>query len=255
METLYAEPIPVETVSECKFYHAIDLPRSGSQNGDWDLRGKFDKYIGSVPLSGKTVLDVGTASGFLTFEAEKRGARVVSVDAISPKVWDRIAIRQSSYATNRARWEDANGQYMAALKRSYWLAHREFNSNAKAYYGNIYELPAELGQYDVVIVGQILVHLSNVIQALTSVADRCADTLVIAEGMIDNNQPISRFLARADAPDNNASFWHHSTGLYRELMACLGFRLQSKSDDNYQCNVIGWDKKIKITTMVFQRTR
>jgi hypothetical protein len=32
------------------------------------------------------VLDVGTASGFLSFEAEKRGAEVVSFDSASPKM-------------------------------------------------------------------------------------------------------------------------------------------------------------------------
>lgn len=254
MEPLFADPLPVESLSECRFYHSIDLPRSGAQKGDWDLRGKFDKYTGNVPLSGKTVLDVGTASGFLTFEAEKRGAQMVSVDAISPKVWDRIEIRNSSYVTNRARWEDANGQYMAALKRSYWLAHREFDSKAKVCYGNVYDLPSELGQYDVVIVGQILVHLSNVIQALTSVANRCAGTLVIAEGMVDDNRSVSYFLAKANAPENNASFWHHSTGLYRELLACLGFTLRSNRTAKYRCNVPGWAQDIDITTLVFQRT-
>ena len=255
MEKLYIEPISVEGAAECRFYHSLDLPQSGKQTGDWDLRGKFDNYVSNVPLAGKTVLDVGTASGFLTFEAEKRGGQVVSVDAISPAVWDRVPTLASLYVKNHALWERSNSQYMTALKNSYWLAHREFNSKARVYYGNIYDLPSELGQFDVVMVGQILVHLSNVIQALTSVASRCGDTLVIAEGMIDNDQPMSHFLSRANEPESNASFWHHSTGLYREVMACLGFKLQSKSADNYKCNVMRWRRSVKITTLVFRRER
>ena len=252
-DSLYAEPIPVQDVSECRFYHSLDLPNSGSQRGDWDLRGKFDPYVGNISLAGKTVLDVGTASGFLTFEAEKRGAQVVSVDAISASVWDRIPIRGSVYAKNRDQWEIGANRMLEAYKKSYWLAHHEFNSKAQVHYGNVYSLPAELGQFDVVIIGQILVHLSNVIQALVSASSRCADTLVIAEGMVQDDQPISRFLARADAPEGNASFWHHSTGLYQQLMECLDFGLQSSTTAKYHCNAPGWANEIDITTLIFQR--
>ena len=78
-------PNCLPALQECVFYHSIDLPGIGSVKGEWDLRGKFDEYIGSIDVSGKTVLDVGTASGFLTFEAEKRGATVFSFDADGPE--------------------------------------------------------------------------------------------------------------------------------------------------------------------------
>lgn len=63
----------------------MDLPGLGtvSHPGSWDLRGRFDEYVGHTRLSGKTLIDVGTASGFLTFEAEKRGAIVTSFDVPS----------------------------------------------------------------------------------------------------------------------------------------------------------------------------
>ena len=63
----------VRHVDDCFFYHTLDLPGIGLVEGQWDLRGRFDDYIGDVDLRDKTVLDVGTANGFLTFEAEKRG--------------------------------------------------------------------------------------------------------------------------------------------------------------------------------------
>jgi 2-polyprenyl-3-methyl-5-hydroxy-6-metoxy-1,4-benzoquinol methylase len=59
----------------------MDLPGFGSVIGQWDLRGRFDNYTGRVPLAGRTVVDVGTASGFLSFDAEKRGALVTGFDA------------------------------------------------------------------------------------------------------------------------------------------------------------------------------
>src|SRR6266404_270300 len=76
----YAGPMHVADIRECYFYHVMDLPHVGTVGGAWDLRGRFDEYIGHADLAGKSVLDVGTAAGFLTFEAEKRGARVVSFD-------------------------------------------------------------------------------------------------------------------------------------------------------------------------------
>ena len=252
-DELYAEPIPVESPSECRFYHTLDLPISGSQQGQWDLRGRFDEYVGGIQFAGKTVLDVGTASGFLTFEAEKRGGSVVSADALDARAWERIPIKGSLYAEDYPKWLSSNNEGLTRTKKSYWLAYREFNSNAKVYYGNAYALPPELGQFDIVIVGQILVHLQDVVRALASAANRCANTLVIAEGMIHDDKPMSKLLLHANAPERNASYWHHSTGLYRELMACYGFSLRSNTIAKYRCNAPGWADQINITTLVFQR--
>jgi hypothetical protein len=252
-DALYAEPIPVRSPAECQFYHAMDLPQSGVQEGRWDLRGRFDEYTGGVNFAGKTVLDIGTASGFLTFEAEKRGGSVVSVDGLDASIWERMPIPESLYVTDHTQWLNTSDEQLIRWKKSYWLAHREFNSKAKVHYGNAYALPAELGQFDVVMVGQILVHLPDLVRALTSAADRCADTLVIAEGMVQDEQPVSHFLTRRSAPENNFSFWHHSTGLYQQLMECLDFGLQSNTTAKYRCNVVGWADQIDITTLVFQR--
>jgi len=40
----------------------------------WDLRGQFEGYTGRVDVRGKRFLEIGAASGFVSFEAEKRGA-------------------------------------------------------------------------------------------------------------------------------------------------------------------------------------
>src|SRR4051812_37484330 len=76
----YETPQPVAGVGDCWFYHVMDLPGAGKVGGQWDLRGQVDEYLGGFDFRGKRVLDVGAASGFLTFEMEKRGADVVSFD-------------------------------------------------------------------------------------------------------------------------------------------------------------------------------
>jgi len=52
---------PIPAIEDCRFYHAMDLPQLGFVQGAWDLRGRFDEYIGGVGLKDRSVLDVGTA--------------------------------------------------------------------------------------------------------------------------------------------------------------------------------------------------
>jgi len=252
-DLVYAQPIAVRGPEECLFYHALDLPSFGAVEGHWDLRGRFDEYVGYTDLRDKTVLDVGTASGFLSFEAERRGATVVSVDADSAERWNRLPFRQSLMQRDHAAWLSMADTYLSRIKKSYWLARREFGSSSRVYYGDANNLPAELGVFDVVVVGQILVHLRDVILALSSVTARCKGTLIIAEGMIDEDRPYSQFLGRASNPDYDYGFWHHSTGLYRELMAILGFRLSGRRVARYRCNVLDAPNGVEITTLVFDR--
>ena len=52
----FQEPRDVHGLEDCYFYHTLDLPGYGHVQGEWDLRGRFDDYIGGVDLRGKTVL-------------------------------------------------------------------------------------------------------------------------------------------------------------------------------------------------------
>ena len=62
-------------LSECDFYHSMDFPDGNSVDGVWDLRDRFASYTGNFSFENKSVIDVGTASGFLAFEAEKKAVR------------------------------------------------------------------------------------------------------------------------------------------------------------------------------------
>ena len=75
-----ATPWPIPEKRYCKFYHSMDFPDGDTVTGHWDIRGRFDQYIGRYPISGKSVLDVGTASGFCAFSAESAGATVTGTD-------------------------------------------------------------------------------------------------------------------------------------------------------------------------------
>ena len=154
-EKIFATPRKVEDVADCYFYHTMELPGRGVIEGrDWDLRGRVDEYLGNVDFAGQRVLEIGPASGFLTFEMEKRGADVISVEVTDEHGWDFVPYPD-------ARLEEVFGPrriVMQQLKNSYWFSHAALQSKAKVYYGDAYNLPAALGEFDIAVMGSVLLH-------------------------------------------------------------------------------------------------
>jgi SAM-dependent methyltransferase len=249
----YGAPRYVNDASECFFYHTMDLPGIGTVTGQWDLRGRTKDYLAGIPLKGRRVLDVGAASGFLSFEMEKAGGEVVSFDADMADRISYLPLQNSLYVTDRARWKEYMNRYLERMKNSYWLAHRLYQSKDKVYYGDIYDLPERLGMFDVAVIGQILVHLRDPITALASIGRRCGDTLVVVEGMTESNDC---FMSLQGTTENERaySWWHLSTGLYREVMKMIGFEVQAITENKYLCNVGDSSVLTPVKTLIARRT-
>ena len=149
-EQIFATPRKVEDVADCYFYHTMELPGRGVIEGrDWDLRGRVDQYLGNIDFAGQRVLEVGPASGFLAFEMEKRGADVISVEVTDEHGWDFVPYPD-------ARLEEVFGPrriVMQQLKNSYWFSHTALQSKARVYYGDAYNLPTALGEFDIAVMG------------------------------------------------------------------------------------------------------
>jgi SAM-dependent methyltransferase len=224
--SLLASPRHVAGPDDCFFYHTMDLPGLGEVRGHWDLRGRFNEYISGVDLSGKSVIDVGTATGFLSFEAEKsRATRVLSFDIANARQQMFLPFKDKLYSRDPARWAEEYGAEIERWKNAYWLCHRLLDSKADVYYGNIYELPQALGQFEVAIVGSILEHLSDQITALAAIARLTKETIVIVSPLLATEDRIARFGALADHPENDFTWWIYSEGVYREVFKMLGFSI------------------------------
>jgi SAM-dependent methyltransferase len=233
-ERLLAQPRAIESLDECYFYHTMELPGFGLVQGHWDLRGRFDEYVGGATVAGKTVLDIGTATGFLSFEAEKRGARrVVSFDMSDVRQQTFLPFKDKLYFRDRDAHAARYGAEIEMWKNAYWLCHRLFDSKAGVFYGNIYELPTELGEFDVVIVGSVLEHLSDQVSALASVSRLARETMILVTPLIETDECVARFEPRATNPAQDYTWWTYSIGIYREVLAMLGFRIERITRASY----------------------
>ena len=232
---LFAAPRFIDRVEDCFFYHAMELPGFGLIPAHWDLRGRFDDYIGGIDVRGKSVLDVGTATGFLSFEAEKRGAsRVVSFDQSDGAEQKFLPFKDKPYSRDHAKWAQEYRGEIERWKNGYWLSHRLLGSKAEVFYGNVYDLPLELGEFDIAIVGSVLEHLSDPISALASIARLTKERIVVVTPLLDTEEPIARFEGRANHPEADFTWWRYSLGVYREVFGMLGFDIERVSRGKYR---------------------
>ena len=232
------------------WYHSLDFPDGTSVSGDWDLRGRYDDYIGNVKMTDKRVLDVGTASGFLAFEAEKAGASVVAFDMPVDGDWDvkphankpiegmSVAVIEEQL---RQRWISEATRYKRALspmRDGFFYAHRKYASSVRLFEGSIYEIDAELGIFDVSILGSILLHLRDPFRALHRVAQLTTNKLIISDLLNSDfraragDMPILEFLP--DAKRNPHAWWRISPASLIEMLRVVGFEVSSSAINSYK---------------------
>lgn len=233
---LFAEPMETGKPEDCIWYHTMTLPGVGEIGGQWDLRGDYKAYTGGVDMAGKSVLDIGTASGFLSFSAEQAGAsEVVSFDMDTGDRQTLQPFSNSLYFTNHAAWVEEQTAVIERWKRGYWTAHRALGSKAKAVYGDVYRLPPALGQFDIVLVCSVLEHLSDPIAALASISRHAAERMVLSVWIPEKTEaPQAWFLSTADRPETAAVHWAYSLPVYREVLTMLGFEIESVTDQSFK---------------------
>ena len=72
------------SLDECEWYHAMEIPGipdSGvTPSVSFDCREDIGNILGNLDYNGKKVLNLGSITGYLSFEAERRGGDVTSID-------------------------------------------------------------------------------------------------------------------------------------------------------------------------------
>ena len=235
----FVTPWDVTSPQDCDFYHTMEVPEHGLVKGQWDLRGKIDEYLGNYNFAGKRVLEIGPASGFLTFELEKRGAEVVVVDVSELKPWDFVPYPETSLASVYP----VRREHMRRLKNSFWFAHRKFRSRAKVWYGDVYNLPEVLGQFDVAVMAAVLLHVKSPLLLMAECGKR-ASTLIVTDLLYEDleGKPVCRLHPTADNQGWD-TWWHLTSDIVRQFASVLGFSKMARTEHVQHYEVTGWDAR------------
>ena len=205
-----------------EWYHTLELAPGVVTPGWFDLRPAAARVPLPASLHGKRCLDVGTFDGFWAYEMERRGAaEVVAVDVRDPDAWDWPPNSDPAVvAALGARKREGHG---------FDLAHRALRSRVRFLERSIYDLdPEEIGRFDVVYLGSLLLHLRDPVLALDRVRRVCSGRLLLVD-TIELTMSLAfprRPVARLDG--NGRPWWWQANvaGLVR-MVEAAGFRVVS----------------------------
>jgi tRNA (mo5U34)-methyltransferase len=188
-----------EEVAAHGWYHSIELPGGIVTPGRFDTRKAARKIPLPASLAGKRCLDVGTADGFWAFEMERRGAaEVVAIDLIDPSKRD---------LTRKAHQRSTAEGDVSRQTETFALARRLLDSKVEWRNLSVYDLsPDEVGTFDFVFMGSLLVHLRDPVLALQAVRSVVGGELMnyeavtLGKSLLYPRTPVATLngLARAD---------------------------------------------------------
>ena len=223
MESVERSPDNRRRVAEHPlWYHTIELGPGFVTPGWFDLRPIVD----AMPwpeIEGRRCLDIGTYDGFLAFEMERRGAaEVVAVDIADHDEWDWPPSLRARGGTELARLagpdKGAGFALVAELLRS-GVQRREVS---------IYDLDVrDLGTFDVVTCGSLLLHLRDPLRALEAVRGVTAGYFLSAEAIdlslnvLHPREPV----ARLNSVDELCQWWIPNVAGHRRMIEAAGFEL------------------------------
>ena len=247
----YAQAMRIDDPTQCQFYHRMDVPGVGEVGGQWDLRKCIRQYLGDYEFAGKRVLDAGTASGFLTFEMEKLGAEVVSFDMDDGGEWD--VVPQKFVRTNPEAYMKQVREDHRRLKNAYWFTHQQLASKARAYYGDIYNLPKGLGRFDAAVMGMIISHLRDPFRAIYSVAQLCDRHLIITNQVYKGKDAVACF---APTTENQAErvWWIFTEKCICQMLSVMGFDVIRTVVSKPICLAYGKPSEDRCVAFVAQRS-
>lgn len=212
-------------LEDCTWYHTTELPDGRLLDGHWDLRERESAYLGDLSLDGKRVLELGPASGYLTFWMERQGAEMTSFEAGYDAVIAMVP------PVNGVDLQEAESELMDHTRRTtnaWWYLHRLYGSSARLVHGDIYRMPDDLGTFDVTTLGCILVHTKEPFRVLEQAAQHTDNTIVVTEqfhaGLEGTTDAVMQFGADVANPGPSVGWWQYSPGAIIRMLWRLGFR-------------------------------
>jgi len=208
------------------WYHTVDLPGDLITPGLYDLRDSVPNFHFPQDMRGMRVLDVGTATGFFAFEFARRGAQVTAVDIPSLYALDRFPGQEIEHTIEKigemivpkslgavrdyVRKYTPAQLYFYLLEGPFEFCRKLLNSPVERVLSTVYDLSeAKLGEkFDLVFLGDILLHTLYPLQALAAVAPLCRGTLVLSQMVPDDpNEKPAMLYVGGDSPSSDEVSW------------------------------------------------
>jgi O-methyltransferase len=210
------------TVDDCNWYHTFDLPDGGVIDGAWDLRGGEQAYLGGVDVRGKRVIEPGPASGYLSFYMDRQGADVVAFETGFDMSIDLLPVHGGDTADNRLTLMRGT---VDGVHNSWWYMHRLYGSSAKLVHGDLYDLPGDLGEFDIAVFGAILLHLREPWGAISEVASRTTERIIVTDLIQDRDAPLDSNIMRFSplAEHEISNWWSIYPGAVVSMLERVGF--------------------------------
>lgn len=221
------EPTVQARLDELKWYHTIDVVDGATTRGWFDLRHALPT-IPFPDVHGKRCLDIGTWDGFYAFELERRGA----AEVIALDVPDLAGIDYPPEIREQAGTIDLSHRSIQPRSAGFQLLHEIIGSKVQWRGGSIYDLdPGELGTFDVVVCGSLLVHLRDPVRALDAVRRVTSGSLLTVDHLHPPVQVLSRrrplFQLRGMGVD--FQWWLPNDAGARHLLSVGGFDVDRAS--------------------------
>lgn len=252
----YAKPRSISDLSQCAFYHTMEIPGYGLVEAQWDLRPGIREYTGGIDFRGRRVLEIGTASGFVCFYMEQQGAEVIAYDLSEEQAWDVVPIATADYQ----HWASIRRLGIRKLNNGYWLAHKAFGSKAKVVYGTVYDIPRAIGPVDASTFGSVLVHLRDPFLALQNAARLTRDTILVTDVLSPTRVttaapgapalPLMEFIPNFRNKGPLDSWWFLSPEIVVAFLGALGFE---DSDVRYHVQQFSEGER-KLFSVIARRT-
>ena len=257
---------------KCRFYHVQEIPGINKPTlGLFDLRKNINQLLGNCKFKNKKVLELGPASGYITFYLESLGAKMTCIDlSIKKDKWDTVPHANKNWKRKQIQ----GSKELSKVRNAFWFAHKQHKSKAKLIETHINDLPKSTPMQDYGLVATVLLHIQNPFLALQMMSSKVKEKMIISDFIDDmgtvsskgkiklsnvsksissnyfNNNTLTKFLPRNDDVNlNYDTWWKLSPLTIVEMMKVLGFEKEKYQEHIQYCN----NKPIDMYTIVFKR--
>lgn len=207
-----------EEVARYPWYHTLELGDGVVTPGMFDHRPVLHHYPLPDDLTGQRCLDVATMDGYWAFEMERRGAEsVVALDLEDPESLDWPASLRSGHDRSL---DETKGERFA-------LAKAARGSRVERVLLSAYELSPELGMFDFVFCGDLLLHLKDPITPVENIRSVCRGSAVIVNVITRFRLYERRPMAVLDGIDSFTWWTTNLAGLVRVVRAAGFARVEA----------------------------